>query len=100
MKHNLKTRHKLWMSMGILATAFSCSDDGFKEAEVTQDTNTTIVARTDTKKTEKWQMKEDFGFALSSVLNDSFVLRKILKEEALKMFNKDYEVLVYLIIVQ
>gem|GEM_PF-5341535 len=27
------------MSMGILATAFSCSDDGFKETEVIQDTN-------------------------------------------------------------
>jgi len=97
MKRNSKTKQKLWMFMGILAIAFSCSDDGFKETEIIQDTNTAIVARMDTKKSEKWQMKEDFGFALSSAINESYQLRRLLKEEALKMFNKDYEVLVYLI---
>jgi len=94
MKRILKTRHKLWMSIGILAFAFSCSEDVLKETEVKQEN---VFAQRDVKKTEKWQIKENFGFALSSALNESFELRKILKEEALKMFNKDYEVLVYLI---
>jgi len=93
MKLNLKKRHKLFMSIGVFMFAFSCSDDVFKE---TQDTNQTFVER-NAQKNEKWQIKEEFGFALSSAVNQSFELRQMLKEEALKMFNKDYEVLVYLI---
>ncbi len=40
-------------------------------------------------------MKEKFGFALVNSLNESQILRETLKKEALKMFDKDYEILVY-----
>lgn len=40
-------------------------------------------------------LKEKFGFALVNSLTESQILREMIKEEALRMFNKDYEVLVY-----
>ena len=45
----------------------------------------------------KGEHKEMFGFALMKSLNQSPELRKLIKDEALKMFNKDYEVLVHAI---
>lgn len=39
------------------------------------------------------QLKKDFGIALGKSLKESLMLRKILKQEALEMFNNDNEVL-------
>jgi hypothetical protein len=43
------------------------------------------------------QLKTAFGTALAGAMADSPTLRKLIKEEALKMFNNDYDVLYHLI---
>ncbi len=43
----------------------------------------------------KTNLKRAFGKSLLSAMQESEALRTLLKEEALKMFNKDYEVLYY-----
>jgi len=66
MKQNFKTKQRLFMSIGLLTLAFACSDDNFKGTETTPQ-ETAFIGR-GTKKSEKWQMKEKFGFALSSAI--------------------------------
>lgn len=47
------------------------------------------------QKDEKSTLKETFAISLMKSLNESPRLRDLLKNETLKMFNKDYEVLIY-----
>ncbi len=43
------------------------------------------------------KLKLDFAKALALAMNESVPLREFIKDEALKMFDKDYEVLYYLV---
>lgn len=62
------------------------------------ETVNTAIDPTDLKFSKKTLLKQKFGFALVNSLKESRLLRELLKDEALKMFNKDYEVLVYTIL--
>ncbi len=42
-------------------------------------------------------LKKDFAQALVGAMNESVALRAFLKQEALKMFNRDYEILYHLV---
>ncbi len=66
---------------------------GCEEADLINDQKPKIEVSVD----QKSKLKEKFGFALMKSINESPKLRELIKSEALKMFNKDYEVLVYLI---
>jgi len=69
---------------------YSCDLDD--DLQVTETINQTELIN------KKNVLKESFGFALVNSLTESQILRETIKEEALKMFNKDYEVLVYSIL--
>jgi hypothetical protein len=70
----------------------SCSN----EKDFTEDKNALELNRI-SQKDEKSILKEKFAYSLMKSLNESQILRDLIKNEALKMFNKDYEVLVYTI---
>lgn len=75
-----------------LLTLISCSS----EEDFTEHTHSLELNRT-SQKDEKSILKEKFAFSLMKSLNESQLLRDLIKNEALKMFNKDYEILVYTI---
>ncbi|MFD2907618.1 hypothetical protein ACFSX9_02610 [Flavobacterium ardleyense] len=67
----------------------SCTNEDFTKNESSQE----IIKQKDSKSI----LKENFAFSLMKSIKESKVLRDLIKNEALKMFNKDFEVLVYLI---
>lgn len=73
----------------MLLVTFSCNNEENFIDEVVEENQQNL------QKNEKSILKEKFAFSLMKCLNQSEVLRELIKEEALKMFNKDYEVLVY-----
>lgn len=64
------------------------------EENFTEDKNTQELSHA-SQKDEKSTLKETFAISLMKSLNESPRLRDLLKNETLKMFNKDYEVLIY-----
>lgn len=75
-----------------LLTVCSCSNEfEFPEVQDIQKINEIL------SKDEKSILKEKFSFSLMKSLNEDQSLRELIKEESLKMFNKDYEVLIYTI---
>ncbi len=88
--------------LSLCALAFglvSCSDDNYSAEETTQqkdkEENSNIL---ETLNDEKFLLKKEFGFALMKGIKQSAMLRELIKQEALKMFDKDYEILVYSIL--
>ena len=71
---------------------FACNDS--KHEVLTDQTSNDLDEIYSTRSS---QLKREFGKAFSSALGQSKALRVLLKTEALKMFNKDYEVLFLLI---
>lgn len=55
------------------------------------------ISNTSFKYDEPSSLKREFGLALLAGLTESKLLRTIIKEEAIKMFNGDYDVLFYTI---
>ncbi len=68
----------------------SCSKDDF---ESTLPVDNKILENS--IKDEKSVLIEKFGFSFMSSIKQSPNLRKLIKDEALKMFDKDYEVLIF-----
>lgn len=71
----------------ILFCMFSCEETGLVDGFSNSTTNTI----------SKDQLKTQFGFALAKVLADDKDVREIVKNEALKQINYDYDVLYLLI---
>lgn len=88
MKKNLKNLAFVLL----LLTLNSCSD----EESLTERQNNSTQNKISSKD-EKSILKEKFAFSLMKTIKESQTLRNLIKDEALKMFNKDYEVLVYAI---
>jgi hypothetical protein len=80
---------KYFILLVSITTIFSCSKENNIENDITN-TDTELFFQT-----RKNLLKKEFGFSLINALNQSPKLRTLIKTEALKMFNKDYEVLVY-----
>lgn len=73
---------------------FSCSEN----IEQINDTNVrTEKSYDDLKFSQHDRLREKFGNALSKALHDNIELRSFIKSEAIKQFNKDYDVLYHLV---
>lgn len=73
---------------------FSCSEN----IEQINDTNVrTEKSYDDLKFSQQDRLREKFGNALSKALHDNIELRSFIKSEAIKQFNKDYDVLYHLV---
>ncbi|MDR2954227.1 MAG: hypothetical protein LBV43_04015 [Prevotella sp.] len=46
---------------------------------------------------DDFYLKKNFGFALAKMMEDNVSARKFIKEEALRMFNNDYDILYHLV---
>ncbi len=86
----MKNLFYLLLSFFLFFSLNSCNNDDFEVSELDE---TTVNLKSDKNKA-----LENFGFAFMKCIKQSPKLRKLIKNEALKMFNKDYEVLVYRII--
>ncbi|MEZ0007363.1 hypothetical protein ABH942_002744 [Flavobacterium sp. 28YEA47A] len=82
---------KLAFVFSILALSSCSTEEDFTENKTVQELNKI------SKKDEKSILKEEFALSLMKSIKESPALRSLIKNEALKMFNKDYEVLVYTI---
>ncbi len=82
---------KLVLVLSILAFGSCTTEEDFTESENAQELSGI------SQKDEKSILKEKFAFSLMKCIKQSPSLRNLIKDEALKMFNKDYEVLVYTI---
>jgi hypothetical protein len=80
---------KLICFLALVLLVASCSDDPSIKPDRSA-SETILKSRND-------ELKTLFGQALANALADSPQLRKLLKEEALKMFNNDYDVLYHMI---
>ncbi len=80
--------------LGLFVTIILCFNACRKDNDLN---DTSSVYETQDVKSVLIQ-KEKFGIALINSMKESPILRQVLKKEALKMFNKDYEVLVYSIL--
>lgn len=88
MKRKLKN---LAIVLSFLALGSCSNEEDFTDNKNAQELNRI------SQKDEKSILKEKFAFSLMKSLNESQLLRDLIKNEALKMFNKDYEILVYTI---
>lgn len=75
----------------ILISFVSCSSEILNDNLSGSVNKTTLSIENDTIKSH--ELLEDFSKALSSALNSSVELRRLIKDEALKMFDYDYDVL-------
>lgn len=82
---------KLAFVFSILALSSCSTEEDFTENKTVQELDKI------SPKDEKSILKEKFAFSLMKSIKESPGLREIIKDETLKMFNKDYEVLVYTI---
>lgn len=82
---------KLVFVFSILALSSCSTEENFSENKTAQEFDRI------SQKDEKSILKEKFAFSLMKCIKESPSLRNLIKNEALKMFNKDYEVLVYAI---
>lgn len=86
----MKTTTKLFTVLTLLSIQFSCSDNNFapndniSETKINQTVNET-------------SLKKKFSIALANVLNESEACREFIKNEALKQFDYDYDVLYMLV---
>ena len=86
-----KTIYLLALFITIL---FSC------EKEIINSNNEVSEVETEELNIEysyKSELKRDFAIALTSAINDHVELRQFIKDEALKMFDKDYDILYLLV---
>ena len=74
---------------------WSCQEP--KVSEESLETSIPEIAIEDVKHTSKEKLKKDFSQGLAYALKESEPLRSLLKQEALKMFDNDYDVLYQLI---
>ncbi|WP_312922228.1 hypothetical protein [Empedobacter brevis] len=80
--------------LGILT---ACSVDDNIQTNEEQITNSLSFKKYDDFNDEKSKMYSDLSQSLNTSLINSYNFRELLKTEALKMFNKDYDVLLYTI---
>ena len=76
--------------VGLLLALFivgSCSDNMIENSE-----NSSLIEKNDGE-VDLNSLKSEFSFALARVLNESEGVRKLIKEEAIKQFDHDYDVL-------
>ena len=80
--------------VGLLLALFivgSCSDNMVENSE-----NSSLIEKNDGE-VDLNSLKSEFSFALARVLNESEGVRKLIKEEAIKQFDYDYDVLYMLV---
>ena len=80
--------------VGLLLALFivgSCSDNMVENSE-----NSSLIEKNDGE-VDLNSLKSEFSFALARVLNESEGVRKLIKEEAIKQFDHDYDVLYMLV---
>lgn len=80
--------------VGLLLALFivgSCSDNMIENSE-----NSSLIEKNDGE-VDLNSLKSEFSFALARVLNESEGVRKLIKEEAIKQFDHDYDVLYMLV---
>jgi hypothetical protein len=82
---------KIFLFFMILISFVSCSSEILNDNLSGSVNKTTLSIENDTIKSH--ELLEDFSKALSSALNSSVELRRLIKDEALKMFDYDYDVL-------
>ncbi len=82
---------KIFLFFMILISFVSCSSEILNDNLSGSVNKTTLSIENDTIKSH--ELLEDFSKALSSALNSSVELRRLIKNEALKMFDYDYDVL-------
>ena len=82
---------KIFLFFMILISFVSCSSEILNDNLSGSVNKTALSIENDTIKSH--ELLEDFSKALSSALNSSVELRRLIKNEALKMFDYDYDVL-------
>ncbi|WP_195348840.1 hypothetical protein [Bacteroides nordii] len=81
----------LMISLGILFCFFSCQEELVEEQFAVNTLEPTV------KVDDNLQLKKDFAKALAKVLGENQEVREIIKNEALKKFDYDYDVLYFFI---
>lgn len=78
------------VSLFLLAMLTACESDELFTENVEKETSVLSEEK-------GFYLKKTFGIALAELLEENCSVRKLLKEEASKMFDKDYDVLYHLI---
>lgn len=86
----MKAVLKIVLYITSLTILFSCSDNIVKQ-------RTPKHSQQNIKYNYTSNLKKDFAIALAQAMAESQPLRKFLKKEALKMFDKDYDILYQLV---
>lgn len=84
---------KIILSVLTIAVLSSCTDNGLINQKITE-------SQRQVKEIEysyHGHLKKDFAIALAHAMAESQLLRELLKKEALKTFNKDYDILYHLV---
>lgn len=85
----------LIMALGAVLILISCSEEKLQiEHEIA---NEEVKSFNDLRFSQNDKLREKFGRALVKALHENEGLRKFIKEEASKQFNKDYDVLYHLV---
>lgn len=79
----------------ILVFFQNCNDDFLENERISEQIEDKKIESLSLNRND--QLKLKFGRAFGNALKDNPELRKLIKEEALKMFNKDYDVMYHLI---
>ena len=89
---------KVYLLFICLVFISSCNDDLVMERNDILSTNNIEISIHDSLLMNKdLVLKKDFAKALSKVFNESLMARNLIKNEALKMIDNDYDVLYQLV---
>ena len=91
---NFIKKHTIYSSLLVLIGIFSCHDD---DRSLDGDSKVDDVNNVEIRYNKQPNLKKEFAKALLNAMKESKMLRDLLKTEALKMFNKEYDVLYLLI---
>jgi hypothetical protein len=88
---------RFYITLSVLATIFytSCNNNYLDIDDSSMSEQTKTIDKLNLSQTEKLRL--DFGRAFALAIKENSELRKFIKEEAQKKFNKDYDVMYHLV---